>query len=200
MARTSFTLSDYASLEITGNAIDSINSIDLKKRAFERETVVAALTLAEWKALSIILPEVESSAKRAWEEIQEGKNPSLDPVQKVLSSRFMLIMNAFTAPTGSIYVTTGIRQYFMGLEGVLLPKREGGVTLSIEELTTLAKKVDEINEYIAAALCKTKKFVIRDVCDMFSARRCVEEFWESGRGRCRLVLERLTDESLTSKL
>ena len=105
----------------------------------------------------------------------------------------MLILNIFTAPNGNNYITTGIRLYYYGKEGQMLPKRDGGVTLSFEELSCLVDKLDEINSYISAALSNVKTFVMRSVKDMFNAQRFVEDFWKNGAENgscCRLFLEK----------
>ena len=189
----SFQLSDYTHLDIIGHAVDFVHTINLTKKSFDKNISTAILTLEEWKELALILPNVKENAQCAWNKIQAGETPLLHEMHRILSDRFMLILNIFTAPNGNNYITTGVRLYYYGKEGQMLPKRDGGVTLSFEELSCLVDKLDEINSYISAALSNVKTFVMRSVKDMFNAQRFVEDFWKNGAENgscCRLFLEK----------
>ena len=190
MAEKTFALSGYANLDIIGNAVNVIHSINVTKRAFGKDPITAVLSLEEWKQLALILPSVKESAQKIWDEIQAGTTPSLNQSQRILSDKYMLILNAYTAPNGNHYVTTGIRQYFYGSDGQMLPKKGDGVTLSFEELCNLTTHASEVDKYISLCLSNARVFALRNVTDMFEAQRYVEEFWKSSSGRCRILLEK----------
>ena len=190
MAEKSFPLSGYASLEIVGNPTTLTYSINLSKKPYAQEPVAAALSLEEWKFLSTILPSIRSSATEIWEEVQAGRTPSLTQVQRVISDSFLLRLNAYTAPNGNVYVTTGIRRYFTIGDGEMIPKKEGGVTLSYEELVNLVNKMDEINDYLSYLHSNHKHIIIHGIDDVMTAQQFIQNFWKMGHGKCRLVLEK----------
>ena len=200
-AEKSFMLSNFAHLDIINHAVDSTYNINLTKKPFDKNITTATLTAEEWKELALILPNVKEVAQRAWNEIQEGKTSSLNQLHRILSDRFMLILNSFLAPNGNSYITTSIRLYYYGKEGQMLPKRDGGVSLSYQELTYLVDQLDEINACISAALSNEKTFIMRSVRDMFSVQRFVEDFWKNGTENgscCHLFLEKKVETSSTS--
>ena len=190
MAEKTFALSGYANLDIIGNAMNVIHSINITKRAFGKDPITAVLSLEEWKQLALILPSVKESAQKIWGEIQAGTTPSLNQSQRILSDKYVLILNVYAAPNGNRYVMTGLRQYFYGSEGQMLPKKDDGVTLSFKELCNLATHAGEVDKYISLCLSNSRVFALRNITDMFEAQRYVEEFWKNSSGRCRILLEK----------
>ena len=190
MVEKSFPLSGYASLDIVGNPTTLTYSIHLSKKPYAQEPVVAALSLEEWKYLTTLLPAIRTSAQEIWEEVQAGRTPKLTQVQRVLSDSFLLRLNAYTAPNGNVYVTTGIRRYFTIAEGEMVLKKEGGVTLSYEELVNLVNKMDEINDYLSYLHSNHKHVAINGFEDVMTAQQFIQNFWKMGHGKCRLVLEK----------
>ena len=197
-AEKSFMLSNFAHLDIIDHAVDSTYNINLTKKPFDKNITTATLTAEEWKELTLILPDVKEVAQRGWNEIQEGKTPSLNQLHRILSDRFMLILNSFLAPNGNSYITTSIRLYYYGTEGQMLPRWDGGISLSYQELTCLVDQLDEINGYISAVLSNVKTFILRSMRDVFSVQRFVEDFWKNGTENgscCHLFLEKKIETS-----
>ena len=189
MAEKLFTLSGYASLDIVGNPTTLTYSVNVLKKPYAQEPVAAALSLEEWKYLSTLLPAIRASAQEIWEEVQTGRTPSLTQVQRVISDLFLLRLNAYTAPNGNVYVTTGIRRYST-IDGEMIPKKEGGVTLSCEELVNLVNKMDEINDYLSYLHSNHKHIIINRIEDVMTAQQFIQNFSKMGHGKCRLLLEK----------
>ena len=186
----SFSLSGYASLDIINDANASTYSVAITKKSYGCDPIAATLNLDEWKSLAIQLPSVKAMAQVAWEEIQAGVTPSLQQVRRVLSKNYLLTLNVYNAPNGNVYVTTGIRRYFINDQGELIPKKEGGVSLSYEELSNLTRQEEAINEYLGNCLSSIKIIVIKGYEDVRAAHQLVDQFWHVGWGKCRLVLEK----------
>ena len=186
----SFSLSGYAKLDIIGDLNASTYSVAITKRAYGCDPVTSTLNIDEWKCLAIQLPSIKAMAQLAWEEIRAGITPSLQQVRRVLSDNFLLTLNAYTAPNGNIYVTTGIRRYFNNGQGELIPKKEGGISLSYEELCNLTQQEEAINEYLGNCFSSMKIIVVKGIEDIQAAHQLIDQFWEMGWGKCRLVLEK----------
>ena len=186
----SFSLSGYASLDIICDANASTYSVVISKKPYGCDPIAATLNLDEWKSLAIQLPSIKAMAQVAWEEIGAGVTPSLQQVQRALSVNYLLTLNAYTAPNGNVYVTTGIRRYFINDQGESVPKKAGGVSLSYEELSNLAQREEAINEYLGNCLSSVKTIVVNGHEDIRAAHQLVDQFWHMGWGKCRLVLEK----------
>ena len=172
MATKTFTLSAYTTLEVAA-CIDSPQcSVKINKKVFDRDPIVVTLTVEEWKSLASNLPSFQATGKMIWDEIQAGTPITFRQNQKTLSDRFMVTLNAYTAPNNSTYVSTGIRQFYLNPTGQMRPKKEGGVNLSYEELTALHLCMDGINDTIATALYN---FLLKDPLRQFIQCFCFLE-------------------------
>ena len=190
MATKTFTLSAYTTLEVAA-CIDSPQcSVKINKKVFDRDLIVITLTVEEWKSLASNLPSFQATGKMIWDEIQAGTPITFRQNQKTLSDRYMVTLNAYTAPNNSTYVSTGIRQFYLNPTGEMRPKKEGGVNLSYEELTALHLCMDGINDTIATALSSLKIVQLFSIQDVIAVNKIVEDFYSMGHGKCRLILEK----------
>lgn len=183
-------LSDYASVNIINNLNDVSCSVAFTKQSYGCDPVTVTLNQDEWRSLEVQLPSITAMAKLAWDEIQAGITPSLQPVQRKLSDKYVLMLSAFAAPNGHVYVVTGIRRYFINKQGDLTPKKEGSVTLSYHELCCLAQQTDEINDLLSNCLANVKSVVIHGYEDVQEAQKLLEQFWKVGWGKCHLILNK----------
>ena len=188
MANRSFNLSNYASVEVSAMVYAPACAINIHKSMYAREPVDIQLNRREWECLANYLPNIYHTARSMVNDVQAGKTVEIHQEPRKLSNRFLLTLSVFQAPNGKTYVTTGIRRYFINEEGVEVPKREGGVNLSFEELESLFAQLSAIGEEVLDVVRDFRMVHLHDSQSIVEVTRVAEEFLKSGKGNFRLVL------------
>ena len=190
MARRSFNLSSYAYLTVSVCPYSPTCTINIHKSVYSHEPVDIKLSRREWQCLANFLPNLYATAKTMQDDVRASKPVENHEEPKRLSDRFLLTLSAFEAPNGKTFITTGIRRYFTNQEGKEIPKREGGVNLSFEELESLFALMTEITEEITVSVENYKMVRMCSSRAIAEVTKVAEDFMHSGEGYFRLLLNK----------
>ena len=152
-------LSEYAHLACSHNLMDNLSTVLISKKPYGSDDFKSAkLTVDEFNELSKHLAEIKSVAQQMNDHANnQGFADTVLPqnLSKILSQSMMAMLNLFTAPNKTSYVTLAIRPYVIDKDACYKMTR-AGVTLNFRELSALTDARFQVHHLIQEMMSSTR--------------------------------------------
>ena len=191
------TLSEYAHLACTHNLMDNMSTVIISKKPYGSDDFKSAkLSVDEFNELSKHLAEIKTVAQQMNEHANNsgfGDGVLPQNLTKILSQTHMAVVNLFTAPNKTSYVTLAIRPYVIDKDASYKMTKDG-VTLNYRELQALADARFQVHHLIQEMMSSTRVVAVATPDDVERERIHIMSFLSLAQPgqKMRLIIEKKT--------